>query len=135
MGRPRKKTFKMLYFDRYVLKLDLYKKDVVYSRIRFNFVHDTKGRTDVKGLKYRLWSIAEHEFSDVRSRRIVDVDMPEETRSEKSVCTITVCFIKTDDDYAEYVLCHVANLMDKASELFEEYGFSVVSPGEKYNFI
>ena len=135
MARPRKKTFKLYHFDKYALKLDIYKNDVVYSRIRFNYVHDTTERTDVKELKYRLWSMAEHEFSDVRGRRIVDVDMTEETRSKKSVCTITVCFRKTDDDYGEYVLCNAANLMDKASELFEEYGFSVVSPGENYNFI
>lgn len=137
MARPRKKTFKMFHLPTYALKLDIYKKDVVYSRARFNFVHDTTERTDVKWLKYRLWSIAEHEFSDVRGRRIVDIDMPEETRSEKSVCTITVCFKKKDDDdnYEEYVLSHVANVMDKALELFAEYGFSVVSPGDKYNFI
>lgn len=131
MGRPRKKTNKIYIFDNFYIDIDIYKKDVVHFKIRFNYQQENNVERNVSKLKGKVETIFKKEYQYLeRSRHIFDIEMAEIMKQRTARCSLNGYFI-IFDDYEEFVLQHAQELMKNIQTLFNQMELNIILPTNK----
>ena len=121
MGRPRKKTNKKYIFDNFYIDIDIYKKDVVHFKIRFNYQQENNIERNVSKLKGKVETIFKKEYQYLeRSRHIFEVEMVDTLTTRTGRCLF--------DDYEEFVLQHAQKVMNNLQVLFNQKNFQILLP-------
>lgn len=128
MGRPRKKTNKKYIFDNFYIDIDIYKKDVVHFKIRFNYQQENNVERNVSKLKGKVETIFKKEYQYLeRSRHIFEVEMVDTLTTRTGRCALNGYFL-IFDDYEEFVLQHAQKVMNNLQVLFNQKNFQILLP-------
>ena len=134
MGRPRKKTNKKYIFDNFYIDIDIYKKDVVHFKIRFNYQQENNIERNVSKLKGKVETIFKKEYQYLeRSRHIFEVEMVDTLTTRTGRCALNGYFL-IFDDYEEFVLTHAQELMKNIQTLFNQMELSIILPTNKNKY-
>lgn len=128
MGRPKKKTNKKYIFDNFYIDIDIYKKDVVHFKIRFNYQQENNIERNVSKLKGKVEIIFKKEYQYLeRSRHIFEVEMVDTLTTRTGRCALNGYFL-IFDDYEEFVLTHAQEVMNKLQILFSQKDLQILLP-------
>ena len=134
MGRPKKRTNKIYTFDNFYIDIDVYKKDVVHFKIRFDYKQEGDINLNVSKLKKEVETIFKKEYQYVeRSRHIFDIEMADMMKQRTARCSLNGYFL-IFDDYEEFVLQHAQELMKNIQTLFNEMELSIFLPISKNKY-
>ena len=98
MGRPKKRTNKIYTFDNFYIDIDVYKKDVVHFKIRFDYKQEGDINLNVSKLKGKVETIFKKEYQYVeRSRHIFDIEMADIMKQRTARCSLNGYFLIFDD--------------------------------------
>ena len=134
MGRPKKRTNKIYTFDNFYIDIDVYKKDVVHFKIRFDYKQEGDINLNVSKLKGKVETIFKKEYQYVeRSRHIFDIEMADIMKQRTARCSLNGYFL-IFDDYEEFVLTHAQELMKNIQTLFSQMELSIFLPISKNKY-
>ena len=134
MGRKRKNFNKIYTFDNFYVDIDVYKKDVVHFKIRFDYKQEGYINLNVSGLKKEVENQFKKEYQYVeRSRHIFDIEMAEIMKQRTARCSLNGYFI-IFDDYEEFVLQHAQELMKNIQTLFNQMELNIILPTNKNKY-
>lgn len=134
MGRPKKRTNKIYTFDNFYIDIDVYKKDVVHFKIRFDYKQEGDINLDVSKLKKEVEKQFKKEYKYLeRSRHIFDIEMADIMKQHTARCSLNGYFL-IFDDYEEFVLQHAQELMKNIQTLFNEMELSIILPINKNKY-
>lgn len=134
MGRPRKKTNKKYIFDNFYIDIDIYKKNVVHFKIRFNYQQENNIERNISKLKGKVESIFKKEYQYLeRSRHIFEVEMADTLITRTGRCALNGYFL-IFDDYEEFVLTHAKKVMNNLQVLFNQKNLQILLPERTNNY-
>ena len=134
MGRPKKRTNKIYTFDNFYIDIDVYKKDVVHFKIRFDYKQEGDINLNVSKLKKEVENQFRKEYQYLeRSRHIFDIEMAEIMKQRTGRCSLNGYFL-IFDDYEEFVLQHAQELMKNIQTLFNQMELSIILPTNKNKY-
>lgn len=134
MGRKRKNFNKIYTFDNFYIDIDVYKKDVVHFKIRFDYKQEGDINLNVSSLKKEVEKQFKKEYKYLeRSRHIFDIEMAEIMKQRTARCSLNGYFL-IFDDYEEFVLQHAQELMKNIQTLFNQMELSIILPISKNKY-
>lgn len=134
MGRKRKNFNKIYTFDNFYIDIDVYKKDVVYFKIRFDYKQEGDINLNVSSLKKEVEKQFKKEYKYLeRSRHIFDIEMADIMKQRTARCSLNGYFL-IFDDYEEFVLTHAQELMKNIQTLFNQMELSIILPISKNKY-
>ena len=134
MGRKKKKTNNIYTFDNFYVDIDVYKKDVVHFKIRFDYKQEGDINLNVSKLKGKVENQFKKEYQYLeRSRHIFDIEMAEIMKQRTGRCSLNGYFL-IFDDYEEFVLQHAQELMKNIQTLFSQMELSIFLPISKNKY-
>ena len=123
-GRPRKNFEKKYELGFFTLKINIYKKKVVYFQLKFQ-VRKTDDRQIIfEQTEKTLNELLEEEFKNVQGRKLYDVDMPQIMQQQTAHIQLSV-YLMAFDDYEDYIYHKVGAMLPKIEEIFNQLGLSV----------